>query len=68
MAVIGEVPVPNPPVLSSPSPNRRRLSMQELETYNTVMRALAGANVKLSVKGQNALRDIVKEEDFWIGS
>lgn len=61
-----EMPSPNPP-----TPSRaggRRLSTQELETYNVIVRALAGANVKLSVKGQSALREIVKEDDFWIGS
>lgn len=60
-----DMPPPNPP---TPGSGRRRLSVQELNTYNVMIRALAGANVKLSVKGQNALRDIVKEEDFWIGS
>lgn len=58
-----EMPPLNPP---TPGSGRRKLSMQELETYNVVIKALAGANVKLSMKGQNALRDIVKEDDFWI--
>lgn len=60
-----DMPPPNPP---TPGSGRRRLSAQELETYNVVIRALTGANVKLSGKGQKALRDIIKEEDFWIGS
>lgn len=60
-----EMPPPDP---RTPGSGRRRLSVQEFHTYNAMIRALAGANVKLSVKGQNALRDIVKEEDFWLGS
>ncbi|KAJ9152297.1 hypothetical protein NKR19_g4523 [Coniochaeta hoffmannii] len=60
-----EMPPPNPP---TPDSGKRRLSARELETYNVIIKALAGANVKLSVKGQNALRDIVKEDDFWMGS
>ncbi len=59
------MPPPNPP---TPDSGKRRLSARELETYNVIIKALAGANVKLSVKGQNALRDIVKEDDFWMGS
>jgi hypothetical protein len=59
-----DMPPPNPP---TPGSGRRRLSAQELETYNVVVRALTGVNVKLSGKGQKALRDIIKEEDFWIG-
>ena len=62
-----EMPPPNPTTPGS-GPGRRKLSKEELDTYNVVVKALAGANVKLSVKGQNALRDIIKEEDFWIGS
>lgn len=57
-----------PPDPLTPGSGRRKLSLQELDTYNVVVKALVGANVKLSVKGQNALRDIIKEEDFWIGS
>jgi hypothetical protein len=59
------MPPPEPP---TPGSGRRKLSAQELETYSVMIKALAGADVKLSMKGQNALRDIVKEEDFWIGS
>ncbi|OIW25761.1 hypothetical protein CONLIGDRAFT_635546 [Coniochaeta ligniaria NRRL 30616] len=62
---VREMPPPNPP---TPGSGRRKLSLRELETYNVVVRALAGASVKLSVKGQNALREIVKEDDFWIDS
>ncbi|KAB5585257.1 hypothetical protein GE09DRAFT_1070013 [Coniochaeta sp. 2T2.1] len=61
-----EMAPPNPTTPGSGS-GRRKLSEHELDTYNVVVKALAGANVKLSVKGQNALRDIIKEEDFWIG-
>jgi hypothetical protein len=41
--------------------------MQELDTYNTIMKVLKESRVNVSVKGQIALRNIIKEEDFSIG-
>ena len=60
-------PYPGPvPFALTPSPGRRRLSSPELRAYNSAIKALAADKVKLSLKGQNALRDIIKEESYWI--
>lgn len=42
----------------------RRLVTPELDAYNTVIKALAGANVKLSLRGQNTLREIIREDAY----
>jgi hypothetical protein len=48
------------------SPGKRRLSTQELKSYNAVIKALSAEGVKLSLMGQSSLRDIIKGEAFWM--
>ena len=44
------------------SPSRRRLSAAEFKAYDAAIKALAAANMTLTLEGQNALRDIIKNE------
>ena len=56
---------PKPPAFElPPSPNRRRLTSPELKAYNVVIKSLSAERVGLTLKGQNALREIIKEESY----
>lgn len=48
----------------APPSGARRLVTPELDAYNIVIKALAAANVKLSLRGQNTLREVIREDAY----
>jgi hypothetical protein len=54
------------PLTDAPPSGARRLVTPELDAYNTVIKALAAVHVKLSLRGQNTLREIIREDAYTI--
>jgi hypothetical protein len=55
------------PLTDAATSGARRLVTPELDAYNTAIKALAAVNVKLSLRGQNTLREIIREDAYTMG-